>query len=278
MAGGGGGDGGYQKQQKEIEAKKQAARDRLNVMFGVEPSTATPSIPDSDGFYKTRQITRPRYVGGDAVGDVELTEERYFDQAAYDAAVKAAQDSAAGVKADVLKNRGARDALYGTVRENAFNAGKRRIDEQRDQARRNLKFELFARGLAGGSEDINQNALLGRTYDQGVLDLGAKADAAKTDMMANDEQTRLGLLQSIDAGMDQGSAISSALNQLRVNADRAAAGAQGTAVGDLFGGAGLLYQNSQMAKGKQAATQDWWNTYQPGRNKQNNYTGTITGV
>lgn len=163
--------------------------------------------------------------------------------------------------AEAERNKAARDALYGTVRTNAFDAGKRRIDEQKTTAARDLKFALAAQGLRGGSEDVNQNALLGRTYDQGVLDLGAKADAARADLQASDENTRLGLLQSIDAGMDQGSALSSALAQLKNNNDSAAAAATGTNLGDLFGSAGLLYSKSNAARGKQAGSAYWGSMY-----------------
>lgn len=151
------------------------------------------------------------------------------------------------------KNKAGRDALYQSIRDNAFNAGKRSLDDRKTSATRENKFALFAQGLNGGSEDIDQNAMLQRTYNQGLIDLGAKADAARADVQSSDEQTRLGLLQSIDSGMDQSSSVSSALAQLRNNADKAAAQAQGQTVGDLFGDAGLLYTQSQAAKGRAAA-------------------------
>ncbi len=198
--GGGGGDD-YEKQAARQEAKKQRARDALNLSFGVAP---------------------------------EPSEE-------------------------AEKNKAAREALYTSIRDNAFTAGKRGLDENQERVARENRFALFAQGLNGGSVDIDENALLKRTYDRGVLDLGAKADAAKADIMGSDEQTRLGLLQSIDAGMDQGSALSSALSQMKVNSDRAAAAAQGTTLGDLFADAGLLYTKTQAARGRQAAN-DWWNT------------------
>lgn len=154
-------------------------------------------------------------------------------------------------------NAAARDQLYSTVRTNAFDAGKRALDEQKTQAGRDLRFELFAKGLNGGSVDVDQNAALGRTYDRGVLDLGAKADSVSADMRGADEQTRLGLLQSIDAGMDQGSATSSAISQMRVNADKAAASAQGTAVGDLFAGGGAIYNQSVQRRQRQQGQHDF---------------------
>lgn len=160
---------------------------------------------------------------------------------------------------EAAQNRAARDELYSTVRTNAFDAGKRSLDEDYQKAQRQNKFALFAQGLNAGSEDINQNALLGRTYDQGLLDLGAKADAAKAGFKANDESSRLQLLQSIDAGMDQSSAISSAMNQMKNNYDRQLADANTTELNDLFSTSGALYTQSQAAKGKQAGITDWWN-------------------
>jgi hypothetical protein len=181
------------------------------------------------------------------------------DEARYTEAQKKAEEDAAAQN----PNRPARDALYQTVRDNAYGAGRRRLDEGMDDAGRDLKFELFAKGLAGGSEDINQNARVERTYKQGVLDLGGKADAAKADFRRGDETTRLNLLQSIDAGMDQGSALSSAVAQIQVNSEKAAADAMGTDLGNLFDTGSFLHNQSQMRKGREAGQAEWWNSYAP---------------
>lgn len=245
---GGGGNDDYRQQQAEVEAKKQAARDALNLQFGVAPTGG--SAPTREQFTTWRGT--PGYVGSsEAEGSAPAAGAEYFDQAGYD---KALTDWN-GREATAAGNKTARDALYTKVRDDAFTAGKRGLDEQHERAGRDLKFELFAKGFNGGSVDVDQNALLGRTYDQGLLDLGAKADAARADMRGNDESTRLGLLQSIDAGMDQGSALSSALSQMSVNSDRAAASAAGTSLGDLFDDGSALYVNSQRRKGKTDATQ-----------------------
>jgi hypothetical protein len=142
--------------------------------------------------------------------------------------------------------------MYADVRNNTYTAGKRGLDETADVARRQNGFSLFAQGLNGGSEDINQNALMDRTYNKGLLDLGAKADSAESGLKSSDESTRLGLLQSIDNGMDQGSAISSSINQMKNASDKATADAQGTSLGDLFAQSGALYTKSQAAQGMQA--------------------------
>lgn len=222
-----GGDGGASARQAQIEERKQVARNSLNSMFGEAPTIlGAPSraTPGGSGFAKS-----------------------FFDGQDSHQAALYNESSIQGQQA--AANKVARESLYSGIRDNAFTSGKRRIDEKNDDASRKLKFSIFAQGLNGGSTDIDQNALLKRTYDNGLLDLGAKADSVAADVRGSDESTRLGLLQSIDAGTDQGSAISSALNQMRVNSDRAAAEAQGTDVGDLFANAPLLYQNSQRAQG-----------------------------
>lgn len=232
----GGGDS-FEAQNAAAERKKQTARDALNIQFGVAPTNA-PTVADF-----THVIGGgPSGSGQDATFDPFVTG---FDQAGFDAATAAN----AGAADEAAKNKAAREALYGQVRTDAFNSGSRRLDEQKASAARDEKFALFGQGLNGGSVDVDENAKLGRTYNQGVLDLGGKADATAADLRGNDETTRLGLLQSIDAGLDQGSAISSSLNQLKVNSDRAAAEGQGTALGDLFGDAGLLYTKSQAGRG-----------------------------
>lgn len=216
----GGGGSDYEAQQRKQEAQKAEARNALNVIFGAAPTMA-----------KTK---RP------LVGE----------------AATSAADLFASQSAQAEANKAAREALYGQVRADAYGAGKRSLDESKTTAARENKFALFAQGLNGGSEDIDQNALLQRTYGEGLIDLGGKADAVRSGLATNDEQTRLGLLQSIDAGMDQGSALSSAIAQMKNGADSAAAEATGTDLGDLFSTAGLLYTKSNAARGRQAAAND----------------------
>lgn len=212
MSGGGGSD--YSKQEAKQEAKKAAAREALNLQFGVAPTSTSTTASDST-----------------------------------------AADTAA-------KNKAALDALYSTVRDDAYNAGKTSLDDYKTKAARDNKFALFAQGLNGGSEDIDQNAQLSRTYSQGLIDLGGAADLAKANLKAADESARLGLLQSIDNGMDQGSALSSAIQQMQNNSDQAKANAVGTDLGDLFASAGLLYTKSNAARGASAANA-YYSQYYP---------------
>lgn len=265
---GGGGDGGYEKRQAEIERKKQQARDELNALFGVgsaDPEAISASLgpaPDKGKF--TSGGTQ--YVVGPAEGGDYVSTPQTFDEAGYNSALNAYNAKVAKRKRDIGQNANVRNELYQGVRENAFTAGRRGLDEKQQDAARKLKFELFATGQAGGSGDIDQNSRLNRTYSQGLIDLGSKADAARADFRGQDEQTRLALLQSIDAGMDQGSALSSATQRMQIAADKAAADANGTTLGDLFNTGSEFYNQNQYARGRQAA-QDWWNTYSPSGRK-----------
>lgn len=262
--GGGGGDGGYQARQDQIDASKTAARSKLNALFGIAPSATSAA-----------GVAAPSPQGG-AVLVGSAGDAGEYIQAAAPESVGAAPAADTSLSDEAAKNKAALDALYGKVRTDAFDAGRRRIDEQKTAAGRNLKFELFAKGLNAGSVDVDQNALLGRTYTQGLTDLGAKADNTSNQLKAADQAARLQLLQSIDSGMDQGSAVSSALGQMQTNASKAAADATGANIGNLFADVGLLYQQSNAAKGKQAA-QQWFGSQYPGYNARGSG-GTLTGT
>jgi hypothetical protein len=278
--GGGGGDNGYEARQQAIEDKKQQAREALNVLFGAAPSVtgsgAQMTAPDRAKFVIPSKEKDVVNGFGEWGGVMEFpSTAQGFDQEGFDKA-GAEYQAAQARQQQAQQNAGSRDSLYQSVRDSAFTAGKRELDENRDDAARKNKFELFARGLAGGSEDIDQNARLNRTYQQGILNLGAKADSAKAGFRNADEDTRLQLLQSIDNGMDTGSALSAATNRMKIAADQASADAQGTSLGNLFDTSGLIYQQSQAAKGRQAG-QEWWNQYgNPGKRPAGAPTGVST--
>jgi hypothetical protein len=249
------GDGGFQERADAESAKKGAARNQVNALFGAAPTAPVGPAPNRDLF--NRDYTT---VSGGETRNDDVQHSTYFDQSGYDKAMADYTD-AMNLGGKAASNKAARDALYGTVRDNAFNAGKRTLDEANADAQRKTKFALFDRGLNGSSLQDDQNALLNRTYNQGLLDLGSKADQTKADLAGNDEGTRLGLLQSLDAGMDQGSAVSSALGQMKVNSDKAASTQLGANIGDLFAGSGALYTQMQNNQAQERARNDFRNQY-----------------
>lgn len=280
--GGGGGDNGYEQRQQKIETNKQVARNALNALFGV-PAGDTSSLaaslvgdaPDRSKFFFDPTPARTVTIGENTDEYIPAS-PGLADEASYRAALDDYNARVAGKAAELRTNAADRNSLYEGVRNNAFTAGKRKLDEDQQDAARKLKFELFATGQNGGSGDVDENARLRRTYDQGLIDLGGKADAAKADFRNADEQTRLQLLQSIDNGMDQGSALAQATQSMQTAADKAAADATGTALGDLFTNAGLLYDQSQYAKGRMAGQQAGFQMFpQPMGNRT---AGTTSGV
>lgn len=251
MGGGGGGDGGFQERADAENLRKQRGRDAINALFGVAPTMAPTGAPSRDAYTRT-QTYQPN--PGDSGGDPVTSS--FFDQAAFDRAM-ADYNATRGLADRANAAKAGRDQLYAKVRNDFFSAGRRQIDEQKADAERRLKFDLFDRGLNGSSIASDQMDKVRRTYDQGLLDLGAKADAAAADLRGSDEQTRLGLLQSLDNGMDQGSATSAAANQMKVASDKAAAGAQGANIGDLFGGIGLQASRVQDRKNAMDTYERW---------------------
>lgn len=267
LTGGGGGSSGSDANAAAArsEANKQQARNAVNAAFGIAPSmdNITPGALGSTSGGMTFNPVTGAVTGG---GLIETGSKifnpgamflggfghaksfgQHTDYTAYNNAVAEYGKE----QADAEANKTAREKLYDTVRSDAFDAGKTSLDDTKTTAARNNKFALFAQGLNGGSADVDENALLGRTYDKGLLDLGAKADLAKSTLQGNDETTRLGLLQSVDNGMNTSDALTSALTQMKTGADQAEANAQGTNLGDLFAQSGALYTKSNAARGAQ---------------------------
>lgn len=236
MGGGGGGggdsgDGGFAAQQAAQESRKAAARAAVNRVFGVGDriQTSTPIYGPEE-----------RVQTGGGVGEFDPP---VFENQRPITGYETAVDDAAAT------NRAGREAGYGRVRSGVYDLRKQRLDTDRTDASRNLRFALLRSGNSGGGLDIDQNNLLTRKNDQGILDATNSADAAALAARSGDEKSRLDLLSRIDAGMDQGSATQGAQNQLQLSADNALASARGETIGNAFDNAGLLYQTAQQGAG-----------------------------
>lgn len=228
--GGGGGDGGYAASQAAQESRKQAARDAVNRIFGVGSSSPARREP----IYGTPTVTE----GVDTVGNITYTMG--------DAPITGYRDVPAGDASEAMK---ARQAGYDRVRSATFDLNKQKLDQDRTDASRMLRFALLRSGNSGGGLDIDQNNLLQRKMDQGIIDVTNMADAAALNARTSDEKARLDLLSRIDAGMDQGSAVQGAQSQLQTSADNALAQAKGSIIGNAFADAGLMYQGMNQDAG-----------------------------
>ena len=168
-----------------------------------------------------------------------------------------------------------RDGLYGTVGTDTRNYYAGQLEEDREAARRALDFQKARTGGYGSSQGIDLDSEFQKRYDRGLLDVGNRADSASSGMRTSDEQARLGLISKVASGIDQGSAVSSAMSQLQTNLENARnQGMQGrmaNVFSDLIGG----FTNGQGVAGANAAKQQYEKN--PLGNFQNvaDYGGTI---
>lgn len=248
---GGGGDSSGQilQNQRDQESQKEKGRALINRIFGVGAQGAPLPEPNQQNYYKT--------VESGPDGDPT----RVPDVDAYNRAYQDYLDSQ--VSPDVAGNAAARDASYDRVRQATLDYNRNKLDTDREPAERQLRFALLRSGNSGGSLDIDQNNLLQRKYDQGILDSTNAADAAALGARSSDEKARLDLLSRINSGLDQGSAIAGASQQLQTSADNAIANAKGSVIGNVFDNAGLLYQAQQKGEGGSDAMARYFQSRRP---------------
>lgn len=169
-----------------------------------------------------------------------------------------------------------RESIYSTTRDDTRNYYAKQLEEDKSSAARELNFAKARAGTVGSSQGIDLNTEFQRRYDRGILDVANRADSAASGMRSSDEQARLGLISKIVAGMDQGSAISSAIGQLQTNAEtsrqNAMAGRMANVFSDLFG----AYNASQQAAGANAAKQQWDNQFGNVYPNNSTYGGTVS--
>lgn len=168
--------------------------------------------------------------------------------------------------------------MYATVGGDTRNFFANQLEEDRAAARRDLDFYKARHGLVGSSQGIDLNTEFQRRYDRGLLDIANRADAASSGMRTSDERTRLNLINNIVAGMDQGTAMSSALTQLQNNAEnarqQAMQGRIANVFADLLGGFTTARHNAGMQAALQQQQRD--NLGNAFADTGKTYGGTIT--
>lgn len=131
------------------------------------------------------------------------------------------------------------------------------LDRQKAVADRRLRFALARNGLTGGSAAVDANRTLGEDYMAGLVDAENRAQGAGAALMAQDEESRLALLQLVQSGMDAATAGSRAQSALRTNLERSRTGALTDSLGDVFGNTATIYkrqeEGAERRRGEKAA-------------------------
>lgn len=167
-------------------------------------------------------------------GDNGASAREAARQAQQDEAI-AKIDELFGIRgANANANRAARDAIYGTVRNDVINNFMPDLNKQKADSERETKFSLASRGLTGGSVDVDQNQELQDRYLKGILAVTNKGDAAANDIRSSDSKTRLDMIARINAGADANTAVSSAVNEMTANANTARDSAVGQNLNSFF--------------------------------------------
>jgi hypothetical protein len=242
--GGGGGDGGAAARQAAEDARVAQAVRKLNEVFGL--MEATPDPVDQNQFMIDAPIERtnttnvlglPMYQGGNAgapsIGNYlggQPATRKVLDTVRYNAAVQAAK-----AKADALKGAAQkRESLYSKIGDDAKATALLDLNKDREDTERELGFMLARQGLSGGSRDIDVNREILDTNQQGILKATNLGLQIANDARSNDDKTRVNLINSIRAGLDQGSAQQQAYEGMRNNAASAADAAKATSLAGFF--------------------------------------------
>ena len=139
---------------------------------------------------------------------------------------------------DGSAQRAARESGYDSVRQNALAIALDSLSKQREEAGRNVRFNVARSGLTGGSVDVDENQNLANRYSEGVIQANSNADGIVNNVRGKDEATRADLISRINAGMDANSASQAALAQIQNNQNIAKVDGQSNLLSNFFNGIG----------------------------------------
>lgn len=206
---------------------------------------------DPDGFRP--EAGRLRVFGGGGGGSNHAAERAEAREVARQARITNATSTinrmfGHGNDQEAQANLAGRGSLYDSVRTDTRDFFARQLAEDRAEAERQLRFNMARGGTFGSSQAVDMESEFNRRNDRGLLAVANRADGAATGMRSADEQSRLGLLSRILSDMDQGSAASSAINQMQSNVEtarqNAMAGRMTNVFHDLFQIPGMAQQQA----------------------------------
>lgn len=189
-------------------------------------------------------------------------------QANIDAGVKSINDLFATDK---------RAPIYQQVYNDSYGLQSSRLDENRQDALRKLRFGLARSGLTSGSADVSAHGLEQREFGRALSDASTAAQGQADQVRANDEKTRLNLIAQMRAGLDSADATQSALTQMADNANAARAQTRYDALDSYMGAVAPTINNFQVRSGQQAAQQLYNTRFPQNRISLSGRSGTIVG-
>ena len=148
------------------------------------------------------------------------------------------------------QNKADRGANYEHYRQAYLSYFNPQLDTQAQTAQHNDLFAGVNTGTSGGSADqIRQGNTLGK-YVNAKAQLGAKANAGVNDLVAGDQQRELGLEDQIRHGGDASFLINQGFQGAQGSLNTAQQNIGTNTLGDVFGNAGNLYEQSQIAQAR----------------------------
>jgi hypothetical protein len=197
----------------------------MSTLTGIRGNLSTDT---GDGFYLQ---TTPRAGGNTSVW---LPNSARESQEEWNLALRIAElNRLFGIVGRPGDNPSERTPIYDRVRDDVYGLQANRLNENREDTLRKLRFGLARTGLTGGSADVSAQGLEQREFGRALMDASNTAQSAADEVRANDERTRLNLISQMRSGLDAGNATQNALSQMASNVD-AAKGATNYAAVDSY--------------------------------------------
>jgi hypothetical protein len=153
---------------------------------------------------------------------------------------------------DAPERLAGREDFLAALRDNYM----RDLNRQKGLADRRLKFSMARSGLSGGSASVDANRTLGEDFTEGLLDAENRSQAGLADLEAQDEQSRLNILQMVRQGLDSTTAAQRAGAAMRTNIESTKTQNLMNGLGEVFGNTAGIYKQQQEAQERRRGARD----------------------
>lgn len=270
----GGGSSDARKMEQERQARVDAAVKAINDIFDPQPYVTV----DLDNRVTSYDPSQTYYLADGSVFDPTSTRTETYRYKPYVAANRSEYGYKTGTRTvsyldwDKINNAIAsgslynglttvtpdsREKLYNEQQQAIYDLNAKEVNDQYADAERANRFALARNGLLGGSSDIESNANLQKTTNEGLIQAQALGQQAASDLRTADEQSKQSLIAMAQSGIDTGTAQQMAQAQLNANAQSALGQRGGATIGNLFDNLSQAYLTRQIMN----AAQNGYNLY-----------------